>query len=77
VQREIGAFGGDPSRITIAGESAGSISVSAQLLSPIANHRIAGAIASSGSLLGALPAMTLADAEQAGGRLPLMPEPAR
>ena len=66
VQSEIGAFGGDSSKITIAGESAGSISVSAQLLSPIANQRIAGAIASSGSLLGALPAMTLADAEHAG-----------
>ncbi len=49
VKKNIAGFGGDPKNITIFGESAGSISVSAQMASPLTRDLIAKAIGESGS----------------------------
>jgi para-nitrobenzyl esterase len=51
ISKNIEAFGGDPRKVTIAGQSAGSMSVCALVSSPLAKGLFRGAIAQSGGIL--------------------------
>jgi para-nitrobenzyl esterase len=64
VQRNIGGFGGDPRNVTLFGESAGGLSVLAQLASPGARGLFQRAIVESGTYDLAQP--SLASAESSG-----------
>ena len=70
VRSNIAGFGGDPGKVTIAGESAGGWSVCALMTSPLARGLFSGAIMESGSCPSRSPAAAvsagLAFASQAG-----------
>jgi para-nitrobenzyl esterase len=67
VKENIAAFGGDPDKITIAGESAGSISVCAQMASPLSKGLFEQAIGQSGGMINpTLDAIPLKENEKEG-----------
>lgn len=66
VQRNIARFGGDPRRVTIAGESAGAQDVALQQLSPLAHGLFHAAIQESGTAGFGVPPRSLAQNEAVG-----------
>jgi para-nitrobenzyl esterase len=73
VQRNICAFGGDPSNVTIAGESAGALTVMYLMAAPVTRDRFSKAIAESAYMI-AVPELKqrsfgLPSAEESGTKL--------
>lgn len=66
VKDNIAAFGGDPDRVTINGESAGAQSVCALTTSPLTRNLINQYMCSSGAVVSNAKPISLADAERKG-----------
>lgn len=65
VRDNIAQFGGDPSKVTIAGNSAGSVAVSAHMASPLSRGLFARAIGQSGAAFAPNAMWTREEAERA------------
>lgn len=66
VQKNVAAFGGDPAKVTIFGQSAGGISVNSLIASPRAKGLFRAAISQSGGGYSLLPVVTRQEQEKAG-----------